>query len=130
MHPGDLEGSLLIETTNDVLAVGNPGQPISTDVLLYSIGLVGETTKETRRSIGHKGVGIKAILEITDAPEIYSRASASGPFDLQVQFDRDRALDHVRGRTGPKQWTGWLKSLPGIASARGEERVPLLSFPF
>jgi hypothetical protein len=128
---GRMDGSLLIEVTAEPsLLVGNPGRPVTSEVLLYSIGLVGETTKEARESIGHKGVGIKAILELTDAPEIYSREDPGGSFDIQIAFDRTRALEEVRTKTGADALSRWLRSLPGVASSRGDERVPLLSFPF
>lgn len=127
----DSTASLIIALTDPPsLVVGNVGEAITDDVLLYSIGLVGESTKDPRQSIGHKGVGIKAILGVSDRPEIYSRKHRRGPFEIQVGFNREAALAHVKEKTGTKKWTDWLRSLPGSASARGEERVPTLAFPF
>lgn len=71
-HPAHEERSSAVRiklTADHVLEVWNEGVPITPAVILNSIGAVGEGTKEFGLSIGHKGIGFKAVLEVTLSPE-------------------------------------------------------------
>ena len=64
---------------NDDLWVANSGRPLNeADVRgLCGISASGKGQSGNRRaSIGHKGMGFKSVLEITDAPEVYSTTIA------------------------------------------------------
>ncbi len=88
-------GRLRIELSEGSLVVANEGIPVSSKVLLYSLGKFGESTKPRGEGIGHKGIGFKSVLEVTLTPELYSGAATSGPFDLAVRFDPQWAADLV-----------------------------------
>ena len=61
------------EGEHGVLYVANGGRPLKrADVT--SICSIGLSTKRPDEGIGHKGVGFKSVLQLTDAPELYSCA--------------------------------------------------------
>jgi hypothetical protein len=66
----------LFRLTDDELWVANTGRPFSdADVRgLCGLGASSKAQADGRRraSIGHKGLGFKSVLEITDSPEAYS----------------------------------------------------------
>ncbi|MGW7450176.1 sacsin N-terminal ATP-binding-like domain-containing protein [Streptomyces sp. NPDC054787] len=69
------------EGEHGVLYVANGGKPLGTKdfTALCSIGLSGKRPDE---GIGHKGVGFKSVLQLTEAPELYSVSQAgSKTFD-------------------------------------------------
>ena len=112
------------------LSVCNRGTPVSPDVVLYSLGKFGESTKRPGEGIGHKGIGFKAVLEITPSPEIYSRDAQSPEFTFRVVFDPHRAFSLIRERS--PRWDELERSLPSVAagtSGRGVDAVPTLRFP-
>ncbi|MFE9570407.1 sacsin N-terminal ATP-binding-like domain-containing protein [Streptomyces sp. NPDC006692] len=59
------------------LLVGNGGTPFTWDSV-ESVCNLAMSGKEIGEGIGNKGVGFRSVLQITDAPEIYSARSA-GP---------------------------------------------------
>jgi len=66
--------------TDDALVVGNSGRPLAAEDVEGLCG-TGATTKSEsqglrRASIGHKGMGFKSVLEITDRPEVISESYA------------------------------------------------------
>ncbi|HHO2171155.1 TPA: sacsin N-terminal ATP-binding-like domain-containing protein [Aeromonas hydrophila] len=63
------------------LYVANDGQPFSLSNF-NSLSQLGQSDKNPQESIGNKGIGFRSVLEITHAPEIYSRnAPNSQHFD-------------------------------------------------
>ena len=66
----------LFRLTEDELWVANTGRPFSSaDVRgLCGLGASSKANADGRKraSIGHKGLGFKSVLEITDGPEAYS----------------------------------------------------------
>ena len=62
--------------TGSDLWIGNSGRPLDdADVEgLCGIGISSKTDRSgpKRASIGHKGMGFKSVLEVTDAPAVYS----------------------------------------------------------
>jgi hypothetical protein len=127
--PDDRDGLLRIRLTDDpALVVCNEGSPLTAEVVLHSISKFGESPKKPGEGIGHKGIGFKAVLELTHAPRLYSRADAASPFDLSVRFDPDEARRLVM-RESP-DWTSLVARLPSSAadSTRGD-RIPILRFP-
>lgn len=79
--------------TDDALLVMNTGRPL-TEADVRGLTSTGASSKTGpiegggRASIGHKGMGFKSILEITDRPEIYSSTYA-------FVLDGERALPVV-----------------------------------
>lgn len=69
-----------IRLTDTDLWVGNSGRPLDADDVrgLCGIGASskGGPVKRKRASIGHKGMGFKSVLEITEAPEVVSETFA------------------------------------------------------
>lgn len=70
-------GSVQIILSRESLIVANQGAPFS-EQNVKAICRLGKSTKSLSKSIGHKGVGFKSVLEITDRPEIYSGDFAFG----------------------------------------------------
>ena len=64
-------GSVIIVRTPSSIAVGNVGEPFDSGKVdeITSLFL---STKSVSECIGNKGVGFKAVFQITDAAEIYS----------------------------------------------------------
>lgn len=121
-------GKVLIElTADDRLVVANQGSALSADLLLYSLGKFGESSKPAGEGIGHKGIGFKSVLEISVTPEIYSRSERDGAFDIAVRFDPRRAYALVRACT--PNWDDLLDALPGQGSNDPLEAIPTLGFP-
>ncbi len=82
-----------IELTDSALIVANDGLAFAEDDV-SSIYRWGESSKDPNKSIGHKGIGFKSVLEITDSPEIFSQL-------VQFRFDRStcyREVRHIVGR--------------------------------
>jgi len=66
--------------TDDALWMANSGRPL-TDADVQGLCGLGASSKvdavgTKRASIGHKGLGFKSVLEITDAPAVYSHHHA------------------------------------------------------
>lgn len=63
------------------LLVANDGLPF-TSSNFERISQLGQSDKDPQKSIGNKGIGFRSVLEIAEAPEIYSRSvSSSAEFD-------------------------------------------------
>ena len=124
-------GVLRIRVTRDhVLFVGNTGGAIDDKVLLYSLCKTGESTKQPGDGIGHKGIGFKSVLEVSDGPEVYSRPDAVEEFTLRVRFDRACAVRLVE-ESSPA-WHAIAADLPShLASAHEPpgQRIPAFDFP-
>jgi hypothetical protein len=76
-----------IELTDSALIVANDGVPfLEKDV--DSIYRWGESSKDPNKSVGHKGIGFKSVLEITESPQIFSQL-------VQFRFDRKTCYREV-----------------------------------
>jgi hypothetical protein len=112
------------------LLVGNTGAAIDANVLLYSLCKTGESTKQPGDGIGHKGVGFKSVLEVSDRPAVYSRPDGAATFSLSVQFDREAAVRTVEAAS--PRWHAIAAELPShLASAHEppRQRIPVFDFP-
>lgn len=84
---------VIFRVTDDALWMANSGRPL-TDADVQGLCGLGASSKVdssgTRRaSIGHKGLGFKSVLEITEAPAIYSRTHS-------LTLGANRAMPHIR----------------------------------
>ncbi len=101
---GEHSNYLIIVRTKRAIAVLNQGAPFSKKDI-ESITSLGLSTKDPEKSLGNKGIGFKAVFQITDSPEVYSRPESVGdlwsenanrfcmqkrPFD-DVKFSREIA---------------------------------------
>ena len=78
--------------TDDALWMANSGRPL-TDADVQGLCGLGASSKvdsggTKRASIGHKGLGFKSVLEITDAPTVFSRT-------LSFRLGASEARPHV-----------------------------------
>lgn len=100
---------------DDALWVANSGRPLDeADVRgLCGISASSKTAKPGKRraSIGHKGMGFKSVLEVSDAPEVYSTT-------ICFRFGPEAALQAVRTLIDEK------KISPSIT------RAPITRFPW
>ncbi len=80
--------------TDDCLWMANSGRSLTDEDVqgLCGLGASSKATAEEskRASIGHKGLGFKSVLEITDAPSVYSRS-------LSFRLGASEARHHVNG---------------------------------
>ena len=86
--PAGGRGRIEVRLTEECLYCADDGDPIDTDgvkALMFS----HLSPKRGTSQIGTFGLGFKAVLGVSDAPEFFSR---SGSF----QFDRDRARERIR----------------------------------
>jgi len=80
-HAEDVEDGLLEfvlvegDGPHGALYVANGGLPLL-DKDFTSLCRVGMSSKRPDQAIGHKGVGFKSVLNLTEAPEVYSKAAA------------------------------------------------------
>lgn len=93
MAAGTASSCIRFELTDDELWVANSGRPLDeADVRgLCGISASKKTMHGQRRraSIGHKGMGFKSVLEITDAPEVFSTT-------VCFRFSPDAAIKGVQ----------------------------------
>jgi hypothetical protein len=69
------------DSTHGTLFVANDGRPF-TPSNFERLSQLGQSDKDPQKSIGNKGIGFRSVLEVSECPEIYSRASArSSSFD-------------------------------------------------
>ena len=124
-------GLLRVRVAADrTLLVGNTGAAIDANVLLYSLCKTGESTKQPGDGIGHKGVGFKSVLEVSDSPAVYSRPDGAPEFTLRARFDRETAVRTVREAS--PEWDAIAARLPShLASAHEPhgQRIPVFDFP-
>lgn len=104
---------VLFKLTDHELWVANTGRAFTEADVRGLCGLGASSkvvsTGPRRASIGHKGLGFKSVLEITDAPEAYSESVA-------FQLGKENALDQVSGL-----WT--------ILDRGNVRDVPAMRFP-
>lgn len=101
-HPGDrTDGSVHVllheeEGPHGTLYVANGGTPF-TWASVEAVCKLAQSEKTVGEGIGNKGVGFRSILEITDAPEIYSaREAGKGPAVLDGYCFRFAVRDDLR----------------------------------
>lgn len=69
------------DSAHGSLLVANDGLPF-TESNFERLSQLGQSDKDPQKSIGNKGIGFRSVLEVSDCPEVYSRASAgSSRFD-------------------------------------------------
>lgn len=71
----------LQDSTHGTLLVANDGRPF-TRSNFERLSQLGQSDKDPQKSIGNKGLGFRSVLEVSDRPEVYSRASEDS-----AQFD-------------------------------------------
>ena len=74
---GQRSTRLIIVRTQTAVAVLNQGAPF-TEKDIKAITSLGLSTKNPEISLGNKGVGFKAVFQVTDGPEIYSSPESGG----------------------------------------------------
>ena len=76
------------EHPHGALYIANDGQPF-TSSNFKALSNLGQSDKDPQESIGNKGIGFRSVLEITKAPEIYSRRekNSSGFSGYCFRFD-------------------------------------------
>jgi len=72
------EGRISVALSSEALYVANDGQPFQ-DSNFEKLTAFGQSDKDPEKSIGNKGIGFRSVLEVTDEPEIYSRAFRENP---------------------------------------------------
>ncbi|GAB1405064.1 hypothetical protein MASR1M74_22430 [Lentimicrobium sp.] len=87
-----IDGKVLIEILDDKLTISNTGGEFS-EAGIESITNIGDSTKHSQEFIGHKGIGFKSILEITDAPKIIT------PYGT-IFFSREQTISKYNGKVG------------------------------
>lgn len=118
-----VDGVVRIHRTADALIVANIGKPIGVETLLQSLTQVGASDKPIGEGIGHKGLGFRSVLEISDSPEIYSQRNGD-TFELAVRFDRDLALERIR-----EGFPEWDHVVAGLTTAdKNPRHIPILKY--
>ena len=62
------------DSTHGSLLVANDGQPF-TNSNFERLSQLGQSDKDPQKSIGNKGLGFRSVLEVSERPEVYSRAT-------------------------------------------------------
>lgn len=89
------------------LIVANTGRPLRSEDF-RGLSSIAQSAKKPGESIGHKGLGFRSVLEITDSPEVHSRASADVP-----------RFDGYCFRMGPgllEEWGASLATIDGMTT--------------
>lgn len=113
-------------TDGPALLVANQGTPMTPAVVINSLGHIGASTKHEGEAIGHKGIGFKSVLEISQTPQIYSGLQDDRP-GLAVSFDPVRAKRQIV-ESSPN-WDAFLGSVQGIDLSDDLAAIPILRFP-
>ena len=82
-----------IVITEESLLVANEGRPFQIENV-KSICTLGRSSKDPRKTLGYKGLGFKAVGELTDQPQVISPPYRFG-------FSRERAREAVTKAAGP-----------------------------
>ncbi|MCC0094720.1 hypothetical protein K7B10_07960 [Streptomyces flavotricini] len=107
------------EGAHGTLYVANGGTPF-TWASIQAVCKLARSEKTVGEGIGNKGVGFRSILEITDAPEIYSASTAGeGPAVLDGYCFRFAVRDDLRVLLGDEDLV-----------RRAEEELPPFQIPF
>lgn len=105
MAAGTASSCIRFELTDDELWVANSGRPLDEADVRGLCGISASKKslhgQKRRASIGHKGMGFKSVLEITDAPEVFSTT-------VCFRFSPDAAIRVCAARTPSR--TGMVSS--------------------
>jgi hypothetical protein len=71
-----LDANVVIVRTENSIAVANQGDPFD-DAGIRSLTSLGLSQKDPTELIGNKGIGFKAVFEVSENPEIISSASSN-----------------------------------------------------
>lgn len=100
MVDGGGDDRIVFRLTEDDLWVGNSGRPLNdADVRgLCGIGASSKSVDGARRraSIGHKGMGFKSVLEITERPTVYSES-------ISFELSSDSSEPGIRAALGAEE---------------------------
>ena len=110
------------------LLVANMGQSMSAEVVVESIGHIGASTKAEGQAIGHKGIGFKSVLEVTDTPEIYSGLQ-SQVVEVAVRFDPALAKAQITDPANSPDWTEMVTAVQSVDANDAFAAIPTLRFP-
>jgi hypothetical protein len=102
------ERRVVFQLTASALVVANRGNGFG-EAEVQAICSLGRSSKDPRKSVGYKGLGFKAVGEITDTPQIFSPPYMFG-------FDSRRAREEVGRAVGG--------DLPD------RQHLPVYAFPF
>ncbi len=116
----------VLVTEGPALLVANQGAPITPGIVIKSLGQIGASTKPEGEAIGHKGIGFKSVLELTQAPQIFSGLQEQSPI-LAVDFDPYRAHDAIERSS--RDWHALLQDVPNLDRSDPLSAVPVLRFP-
>lgn len=124
---GGINDRVAFVITENELWVANSGRPLTEADIRGLCGLGASSkvgaTGSRRASIGHKGLGFKSVLELTDTPETFSRSHsfALGPEAAmrevtalwgQLGHQPPKHVPHMRFptrlSTAPEQWRRFL----------------------
>jgi hypothetical protein len=95
-----------------VVYAANDGQPFL-EKNFNAIAKLGQSSKDPTKDIGHKGIGFRSVLQVTEAPEVYSRATADGDgfdgfcfkFDPEILPALNVALAELDASGNTLRWT-------------------------
>ena len=99
-----------------LLAVSNEGEPLDPDGV-RSLTSLGLSSKDPNELIGNKGIGFKAVYEVTRSPEIYSASSRRDSFRAEGGFAFRISMDVFAGAEGEAR----LEALTSSARQRKPE---------
>ncbi len=122
---GSLCDLVVVLDETPALVVANRGGAFPASIVLESLGQIGLSSKEAGEAIGHKGIGFKSTLEISNAPEIYSGFHESAP-QLAVRFDAERARDTIRDHS--PSWDEWVSQQREFQNDP-LQAIPILRYP-
>ena len=73
---GLTDSSVTITRTEELIAVGNSGQPFDREKV-DAVTSIFKSDKTADECIGNKGIGFKAVFQIADSAEVFSSAPGS-----------------------------------------------------
>ena len=119
---GQRSTRLIIVRTETAVAVLNQGMPFS-EKDIKAITSLGLSTKNPETSLGNKGVGFKAVFQVTDSPEIYSAPKPGASL-----WSKDANRFCMQGK--PFSDDGFVQAITGIVEeelSRDPVRATVLS---
>ncbi len=107
------------EGEHGVLHVANGGRPFS-DRDFTGVCTVGLSPKSPDEGIGHKGIGFKSVLQLTDAPEVYSvsRQDARTFDGFCFRFAQPADFDWIAEQVAPGNPAAAQQLRDGVSSLK------------
>ncbi|GAA0902311.1 DUF3883 domain-containing protein [Virgisporangium aurantiacum] len=92
------------EAEHGVLYVANGGSPVTPEDF-RGMCRIAMSPKRPDQGIGNKGVGFKSVLQLSESPEVYSRATAESPsFDgFCFRFAQPDDFGELAARVAPER---------------------------